>query len=65
MFLIEFSCATLAFTFRKHLSYTFKQELVHGIEMHYDTSEENGLRVLWDKLQSEFKCCGVTGYEDW
>ncbi|EEB14058.1 tetraspanin-9, putative [Pediculus humanus corporis] len=65
MFMLEFTCATLAFSFRENLSYTFREELKYGIEMHYSASEDNGLHILWDKLHKEFSCCGVTDYEDW
>ena len=65
MFLLEFMCATLAFTFRETLSYTFREELKYGIEMHYVASDDNSLYILWNKIQKEFRCCGVTDYEDW
>lgn len=65
MFLVEFLSATLAFTFRESLGFTFREELKFGIEMHYAPLANNSLYTLWNQIQTEFHCCGVTDYEDW
>ncbi|OAD61233.1 Tetraspanin-9 [Eufriesea mexicana] len=66
MFLGEFMLGTLAFVFREHLAKSLKDELLFGIEKHYNiTSEPGTLPAIWDNIQSEFHCCGVRDYTDW
>lgn len=70
MFLAEFMLGTLAFTFRAHLSRSLKQELLFGIEKHYNvtyniTKEPGTIPVIWDHIHTEFHCCGVRDYTDW
>lgn len=56
MFLAEFMLGTLAFTFRAHLSRSLKQELLYGIEKHYNLTKEPGtIPVIWDHIQSEVR----------
>uniref|UniRef100_A0A1B6JTH0 Tetraspanin n=1 Tax=Homalodisca liturata TaxID=320908 RepID=A0A1B6JTH0_9HEMI len=65
LFMAEFMLATLAFVFREKLGLTMKDELLYGIEEHYLNPPDNGMEVIWDHIQREFHCCGVTSYEDW
>lgn len=56
MFLAEFMLGTLAFTFRAHLARNLKQELLYGIEKHYNLTKEPGtIPVIWDHIQSEVR----------
>merc|ERR1719219_3049746 len=31
----------------------------------YGEDDHEGVTLSWDAIQGEFKCCGVSGYEDW
>ncbi|XP_011702924.1 PREDICTED: tetraspanin-9 isoform X1 [Wasmannia auropunctata] len=66
MFLAEFMLGTLAFVFREHLARSLKEELLYGIEKHYNVTREPGtLSAMWDHIHTEFHCCGVRDYTDW
>ena len=54
MFLGEFMLGTLAFIFREHLAKSLKDELLFGIEKHYNLTREPGtLPAIWDHIHTE------------
>jgi len=54
MFLAEFMLGTLAFVFREHLARSLKEELLYGIEKHYNITREPGtLSAMWDHIHTE------------
>lgn len=54
MFLAEFMLGTLAFVFREHIARSLKDELLYGIEKHYnDTREPGTLPAMWDHIHTE------------
>lgn len=54
MFLAEFMLGTLAFIFREHLARSLKEELLFGIERHYNLTREPGtLPAVWDHIHTE------------
>lgn len=54
MFLAEFMLGTLAFVFREHLARSLKEELLYGIEKHYNVTREPGtLPAVWDHIHTE------------
>lgn len=54
MFLAEFMLGTLAFVFREHLARSLKEELLYGIEKHYNVTREPGtLSAMWDHIHTE------------
>uniref|UniRef100_A0A6B2EJA5 Tetraspanin n=1 Tax=Phlebotomus kandelakii TaxID=1109342 RepID=A0A6B2EJA5_9DIPT len=70
LFLSEFLVGSLAFVFRGGLTKTIVNELKTGIEKHYNATDRGGfaapsVAAIWDNLQSDLHCCGVTSYEDW
>ncbi|KAF7988353.1 hypothetical protein HCN44_000926 [Aphidius gifuensis] len=66
MFLAEFMMGALAFVFREHLTRSLKEELLFGIQSHYNITREPGtLPAVWDSIHREFHCCGVRDYTDW
>ncbi|EZA50586.1 tetraspanin-9 [Ooceraea biroi] len=66
MFLAEFMLGTLAFAFRENLARSMREELLYGIEKHYNITREPGtLSTMWDHIHTEFHCCGVRDYTDW
>ncbi|XP_053672485.1 tetraspanin-9 [Anopheles nili] len=70
LFLSEFLLGSLSFVFRGGIGRMLTQELKYGIEKHYNVSDRGGLLTpsvgsIWDKLQVDLQCCGVSSYEDW
>lgn len=70
LFLSEFLLGSLAFVFRDTIRRTMITELKYGIENHYNVSDRGGflspsVASIWDKVQVELQCCGVSSYEDW
>lgn len=56
MFLGESMLGTLAFIFREHLSKSLKDELLFGIEKHYNLTREPGtLPAIWDHIHTEVR----------
>lgn len=56
MFLAEFMLGTLAFVFREHLARSLKEELLYGIEKHYNVTREPGtLSAMWDHIHTEVR----------
>lgn len=54
MFLAEFMLGTLAFAFRENLARSMKEELLYGIEKHYNITREPGtLSTMWDHIHTE------------
>lgn len=47
---------TLAFIFREHLAKSLKDELLFGIEKHYNVTREPGtLPAIWDHIHTEVR----------
>ncbi|KAL5292556.1 hypothetical protein ACFFRR_011385 [Megaselia abdita] len=70
LFMSEFLVGAIAFAFRSALTRTLSNELRFGIENHYNASDRGSLASpsvasIWDNIQQNFECCGVTSYEDW
>uniref|UniRef100_A0A182TEZ4 Tetraspanin n=1 Tax=Anopheles melas TaxID=34690 RepID=A0A182TEZ4_9DIPT len=70
LFLSEFLLGSLAFVFRGGIGRMLTQELKYGIEKHYNVSDRGGFLTpsvasIWDNLQVDLQCCGVSSYEDW
>lgn len=70
LFLSEFLLGSLAFVFRGGIGRMLVHELKYGIEKHYNVTDRGGILApsvasIWDKLQLELQCCGVSSYEDW
>lgn len=70
LFLSEFLLGSLAFVFRGGIGRMMVHELKYGIEKHYNVSDRGGIFApsvasIWDKVQVELQCCGVSSYEDW
>lgn len=70
LFLSEFIIGSIAFVFRGGIGRTISNDLKYGIEKHYNISDRGSLiapsvAVIYDQLQTQFKCCGVHSYEDW
>ncbi|XP_022901657.1 tetraspanin-9 [Onthophagus taurus] len=67
MFLAEFLVGSLAFIYREKIGHVLKEELRNGIQHHYNINDTqpNSLGSIWDKIQTDLKCCGVENYEDW
>jgi hypothetical protein len=53
MLVVEFLFATLAFVFHENLGSTLREELTEGIRLHYNTTESNSLRNIWDHIHEE------------
>uniref|UniRef100_U5EZT2 Tetraspanin n=1 Tax=Corethrella appendiculata TaxID=1370023 RepID=U5EZT2_9DIPT len=70
LFLSEFLLGSLIFVFRGGIGRMLALELKEGIQKHYNVTDRGGMiapsvSAIWDKLQVELQCCGVTSYEDW
>uniref|UniRef100_A0A2M4AMR9 Tetraspanin n=1 Tax=Anopheles triannulatus TaxID=58253 RepID=A0A2M4AMR9_9DIPT len=70
LFLSEFLLGSMAFVFRGSIGRMLANELKYGIEKHYNVSDRGGfftpsVASIWDKLQVDLQCCGVSSYEDW
>jgi hypothetical protein len=55
MFVVEFLFATLAFVFRESLGSSLQVELTEGIRLHYNTTESNSLRNIWNHIHKEVR----------
>uniref|UniRef100_T1GGK7 Tetraspanin n=1 Tax=Megaselia scalaris TaxID=36166 RepID=T1GGK7_MEGSC len=70
LFMSEFLVGAVAFAFRNALTRTLSNEMRFAIENHYNASDRGSLASpsvasIWDNIQTNFECCGVTSYEDW
>lgn len=67
IFELEFFLGILAFIFRAQLINVIHAELQDSISHHYslNASVPNNLVEIWDKVQTELKCCGVESCADW
>ncbi|GIY16964.1 tetraspanin-4 [Caerostris extrusa] len=63
--LLEFTAGTLGFIYRRHVGTVLQEELLTGLQTRYTINNENGLKITWDHIQEQFKCCGVRSYQDW
>ncbi|XP_077283477.1 tetraspanin-9-like isoform X2 [Arctopsyche grandis] len=61
----EFVAASLAFVYREPINRHMRSQLRHAIKIHYNTSADNNLMLIWDHVQYELHCCGVDSYEDY
>ncbi|XP_045479529.1 tetraspanin-9 [Harmonia axyridis] len=63
----EIICGTTIFVFREGLNHFVREDLKNGIMLHYNASTGGpfSLPKIWDRIQLQFRCCGVDSYEDW
>ncbi|XP_046452651.1 tetraspanin-9-like isoform X1 [Daphnia pulex] len=62
----ELVCGIFGVLYREIFSASLQQELLTGIQAHYNTSKEyTGITFAWDHIQYQLSCCGVQHYEDW
>ncbi|KZS07158.1 CD81 antigen [Daphnia magna] len=62
----ELVCGILGFMYSETFSVSLQQELLTGIQTHYNTSEHYaGITLAWNHIQHQLSCCGVHHYEDW
>lgn len=62
----ELVFGVLGFLYSEILSASLQQELLTGIQTHYNTSKQyTGITLAWDHIQDQLSCCGVHHYEDW
>lgn len=62
----ELVCGILGFMYSETFSVSLQQELLTGIQTHYNTSENYaGITLAWNHIQHQLSCCGVHHYEDW
>ena len=62
--IVEIGCTVAVFIFKDEVWHAINKELVEGLEK-YDDEASQGVSDSWDKLQTEFECCGVKDYQDW
>lgn len=62
IFFLQIILAILAFVFKGELENIVKDKLEETVMNYRDNPD---LRSLIDKVQKDFKCCGVTNYHDW
>ncbi|CAG0889783.1 unnamed protein product [Darwinula stevensoni] len=63
--IVELVAVTLALVYQEGVHDGLRAELKEGIKFHYNTTTQHTFDELWDRLQTQFGCCGVDSYEDW
>lgn len=64
LLLIEVACGTLGFVFREKVEENIQIKLKEAINLYRDPDKPD-LQLIIETVQTEFKCCGITSYEDW
>lgn len=64
LLLVEVSCGVLGFVFRDRVQEGIGEKLSNAIILYRDPDKPD-LQLLIETTQTEFKCCGITSYEDW
>lgn len=64
LLLIEVACGFLGFFYRERVQEGIGEKLSNAIILYRDPDKPD-LQLLIETTQTEFKCCGITSYEDW
>lgn len=64
LLLVEVSCGVLGFVFRERVQEGIQEKLSKAIVLYRDPDKPD-LQLLIETTQIEFKCCGISSYEDW
>ncbi|XP_005990999.1 tetraspanin-4 isoform X1 [Latimeria chalumnae] len=62
--LLEVIIGFLFLAYKEKFDSYAQDDLKKGLKL-YDTDGNLGIKIAWDKVQIEFRCCGVTNYTDW
>lgn len=61
----EVAAGSLGFVYRGKAEHLAKDQFLNSMKDYDRTGKPNPVQEAWDFIQQEFKCCGVTGFNDW
>ncbi|XP_043656082.1 CD63 antigen [Drosophila teissieri] len=64
IFILELAAGISGYVLRNDASDLIKNSLTYSLH-EYNSDNQNATTKLWDDIQDEFECCGVTNYKDW
>lgn len=64
IFILELAAGISGYVLRNDASDLIKTSLTYSLN-EYNSDTQNATTKLWDDIQDEFECCGVTSYNDW
>ncbi|XP_038074680.1 tetraspanin-9-like [Patiria miniata] len=64
IFLLEVVAGIVGFIYKGQVETVVTDDLANGMK-NYGKDGQAGLTSGWDRLQTEFECCGVNGISDW
>jgi len=64
IFIAEIGVGIAGFVMRKQVEEKMGSQMLKTMKQ-YNATDAGGVRHTWDKMQQQFKCCGVNGYKDW
>ncbi|XP_043665835.1 uncharacterized protein LOC122628074 [Vespula pensylvanica] len=62
IFILEFSGGIAGYVLRSQAGEVIKEKMTNTMQL-YNTSKD--VAGIWDEIQTEFECCGVTNMTDW
>eukprot|EP00112_Aurelia_sp_Birch-Aquarium-sp1_P003489 Seg139.4 transcript_id=Seg139.4/GoldUCD/mRNA.D3Y31 product=Tetraspanin-3 protein_id=Seg139.4/GoldUCD/D3Y31 len=64
VFILEIVAGSLGYVYREKISSNVKRDLNKALQK-YPIKEEHVIRTAFNKMQTQLKCCGVSGPNDW
>ncbi|XP_039478996.1 CD63 antigen [Drosophila santomea] len=64
IFILELAAGISGYVLRNDASNLIKNSLTYSLNQ-YNSDNQNATTKLWDDIQEEFDCCGVSTYKDW
>ncbi|KAH8377898.1 hypothetical protein KR093_007756 [Drosophila rubida] len=64
IFILELAAGISGYVLRNDAYSLIETSLSHSMS-DYNSSTQNPTTSLWDEVQRDFQCCGVTNYTDW
>ncbi|EDV58307.1 CD63 antigen [Drosophila erecta] len=64
IFILELAAGISGYVLRNDASDLIKTSLTSSLS-EYNADNHNAITKLWDDIQGDFDCCGVTTYKDW
>jgi CD63 antigen len=62
--ILELAAGIASYVMRQHLHEFLHENTVKGMTL-YNQTDAQGVTAAWDRLQEQFKCCGVSNFTNW